>query len=203
MKITGYILSGGQSRRFGSDKARALLDGVSLIVRVTETIRSSCDEVIIVADVAEKYSDFGLRTITDLRPGWGPVTGLETALSHRLEAHGPGWILLVSCDLAGVGSNAVQHVINRLPDDAATRTVRAVAFHAEKWQPFPACFHTDLLPLCSSLLDEGKASFQRLLSDPRSHAQPLPLPPDWPATPQVNTREELERLSNDSRIVEI
>ncbi|MDQ3331430.1 MAG: hypothetical protein M3552_12375, partial [Planctomycetota bacterium] len=60
-------------------------------------------------------------------------------------------------------------------------------------------FHTDLLPLITAMLDEENASFQRLLSDGRSKAFALPLPSDWPETPQVNTPEDLKRLAIESQ----
>jgi molybdopterin-guanine dinucleotide biosynthesis protein A len=194
MKLPGYILCGGKSSRFGSDKARAVLGGVPLIVNVAETLASRCDSIVAVADVEEKYRDLGLRTIADHRPGLGPLAGLEAALSHRLESSGPGWLLLVSCDLGALKAEWLETIVPQLSSEGRGMTTRAVAFRGDFWQPFPAALHTDLLPLTSTMLDEKKASFQRLLSDERARSRPLPLPTDWPETPQVNTPEDLERL---------
>ncbi|HEX6985862.1 MAG TPA: molybdenum cofactor guanylyltransferase [Planctomycetaceae bacterium] len=202
-----YVLAGGKSSRFGSDKARALLDGTPLIVRVAETLRAACGEVTAVADVAAKYADLDLPTIADRRPGLGPLAGVEAALADRLDRLGPGWVLLASCDLVGLKREWVETIMARCPH--ASRRVQpagtslaarssegdvpsAVAFREAFWQPFPAAYHTDLLPLVTELLDAGRASFQRLLSDPRSHAVPLPRPSDWPAVAQINTREDFE-----------
>lgn len=187
-----YVLAGGKSSRFGSDKARALLDGAPLIARVADVLWTGGCEVICVADVPDKYADLDLLTIADRRPGSGPLAGIEAALADRLDRYGEGWIVLASCDLVGLKAEWVQAVVGHLP--AAKKEEKlAVAFRGEFWQPFPAAYHTDLLPPVSELLDGEKASFQRLLSDARANAVALPLPADWPPVPQVNTPEDLER----------
>ena len=95
-----YILAGGRSSRFGSDKARALLDGEPLVARLARQIEPVARRVTVVAEAADTYADLGLRTIADRRPGLGPLAGLEAAL---LDATNPpkstaDWLILLSCD---------------------------------------------------------------------------------------------------------
>lgn len=187
MDVSAYILAGGKSSRFGSDKARAVLDDKPLIVHIFEMLRSVCPEVVAVADVAAKYDDLGVPTIADQRPGLGPLGGVEAALADRLARHGAGWTIVASCDLAGLKREWVETIARHLSSDT-----KAVAFREDFWQPFPAAYHTDLLPIASQLLDENRASFQRLLSDERTRTEALPLPTDWPTIPQINTQEDLE-----------
>ncbi|MGC1274039.1 MAG: molybdenum cofactor guanylyltransferase [Planctomycetaceae bacterium] len=211
-----YILAGGKSSRFGSDKALAPLGGSPLVVRVAEMLRGVSEEVTIVADVAGKYADLGLTTITDRRMNCGPLAGVETALCDRVERFGPGWIVLASCDLAGLKREWVETIArqtapfsrDRQGARSGTRSLRsrlngdasehakpnAIAFRETYWQPFPAAYHTDLLPIVEELLDAGRASFQQLLSEPKTNAVALPLPSDWPAVVQANTPEELDRF---------
>jgi molybdopterin-guanine dinucleotide biosynthesis protein A len=190
-KLPAYVLAGGKSSRFGSDKARAVLDGVPLVARVVNVLRTACDEVLAVADVPGKYADLGVETIADRRPRLGPLAGVEAALADRLDRYGPGWVVLASCDLAGLKAEWVETVLRDLPETGA------VVFRGDLWQPFPAAYQTDLLPLVTEALDAGRASFQRLLSDPRAKATALPMPADWPAVPQVNTREDLDQLNSE------
>jgi molybdenum cofactor guanylyltransferase len=192
--LPAYILAGGQSRRFGSDKARAALRGAPLILHVAGVLRAVGEDVTAVAEVAEKYVDFGLRTIGDLHPGAGPLAGLETALADRLDRLGAGWVVVASCDLAALRAEWVEVIAGRLPAADSTIDFRAVAYRSEVWQPFPAGYHTELLPVVREFLDGGKASFQRLLSDGRARATAVALPCDWPAVPQVNTREDLRQI---------
>lgn len=185
--VPAYIVAGGKSSRFGSDKARATIAGTPLIVRVAEPLRGVCGEVVCVAEVADKYADLGLTTIADRRRGQGPLGGLESALSDRLDRHGPGWTILASCDLALLMPAWVEELLAHRNDRH-----RAVAFRNGFWEPFPGAYHTALLPIVAELLDAGQASFQRLLSDERSVVFPLARPSDWPETPQVNTPDELD-----------
>lgn len=191
-----YILAGGKSSRFGSDKARAVLGGSPLVVRIAEILRGVCGDVTVVADVAEKYVDLGLTTIADRRRNCGPLAGVEAALNDRIERFGSGWIMLASCDLAGLKRDWVA----RLNDELVSEPVPpgAVAFRDSFWQPFPAAFHTGLIPVLEELLESGRASFQKLLSDSRTSTRALSLPADWPSIVQVNTQEELDRIRDQS-----
>ena len=189
-----YILGGGKSRRFGSDKARAMLHGEPLIVRIARRLTAEGDQVAAVADVAGKYADLGLRTIADRQRDRGPLAGLEAALGDRLDRAGPGWIMLASCDLADIQPAwlvALQHAMTL---QTGTADAGAVAFRSDFWQPFPAAFHTRCLEGVQQCLGGGRASFQRLFSGLAAAASALPLPTDWPDIPQVNTPAELARL---------
>jgi molybdopterin-guanine dinucleotide biosynthesis protein A len=77
--IPVYLLAGGRSSRFGSDKARAELAGVPLILRLAHQVEPVASPLVVVADRRDKYLDLGLTTIADALPGLGPLGGLLTA----------------------------------------------------------------------------------------------------------------------------
>jgi molybdopterin-guanine dinucleotide biosynthesis protein A len=184
-----YILAGGQSSRFGSDKARALLGGHALVRVVAECLGPVCRNTSVVAGRADQYADLGLRTIADRQPGRGPLAGLDAALA---DAPAGSWVLLASCDLAGATAGLVQPLL-QLCDAPA----RAVAYRREHWEPLPALYHTDLRPLVTNRLAAGAASLQGLLDEAGAVAV---LPgPDWPKVLQVNTPEDLRRLGAGGR----
>ncbi|UUL81709.1 molybdenum cofactor guanylyltransferase [Sphingomonas qomolangmaensis] len=89
MRLLGAVLAGGLSRRFGSDKAEALLDGERLIDRVVAALTPQVDAVILCGRAP------GLPD----RPvgGLGPLAGLNAAL-HHARAHGFDAVLSVPCD---------------------------------------------------------------------------------------------------------
>ncbi len=101
-RVPVCILSGGRSSRFGSDKARALLRFVPLIVHVVRTAESVASRVTVVADTADKYAGLGLKTIVDLTPGLGPIGGLNTVLVPAP----PCWITLQDINTPGDIANA-------------------------------------------------------------------------------------------------
>ena len=87
--ILGAVLAGGRSRRFGSDKAQALLDGRSLLENARAAIAPHVDAVVVCG---------GPDGLPD-RPvsGLGPLGGLNAALHHAL-AIGASGVLTTGCD---------------------------------------------------------------------------------------------------------
>lgn len=94
--ILGAVLAGGQSSRFGSDKALAALGGRTLLVRAVAALEAQCDGVIVVGrgDVSDRP-----------RPGMGPLGGINAAL-HHAASHGYGEVLTCGVDCGGLGPDA-------------------------------------------------------------------------------------------------
>ena len=181
--LRGYILAGGRSTRFGSDKARVEVDGIPLLKRVADVVAGVTDEVTVVASVADQYADLGLTTIPDRHADGGPLAGLEAALDHA-SARGGGWIFLTSCDVVGLRGEWVQ----RLSEHCAA-PAEFVAFRGQFWEPLLACYHVSLQPRVCEHLARGDLALWKLLE--ASQGVALPLPPDWPDQVQANTPAEL------------
>lgn len=177
----GYILAGGLSRRFGTDKARALLAGRPLIVRTADAMEQAGLQPRVVARSAGQYDDLGLPTVGDIRPGRGPLAGLETALVDA----GDGWVLLAPCDMVDLRPHWIESLLAARQDRAD-----AVAFRAHRWQPMPALYHQQLLPRLREHLDAGTLAMYALLEV--SRVVQLRFPADWPRVHQANTPGELE-----------
>lgn len=74
--ILGAILAGGQSLRFGTDKALAELGGRTLLARAVDTLSGWCEHVIVVGRETAPAP-----TLPDWpRPGMGPLAGIAAAL---------------------------------------------------------------------------------------------------------------------------
>jgi molybdopterin-guanine dinucleotide biosynthesis protein A len=178
-----YILAGGMSSRFGTDKARVLRDGIpSLIWLHRKLLESGCPSVTVVARSSNAYHDLGIDAITDNWPGMGPIAGLEASLSDTRSEK----ILLVSCDLLEVRSAWLQQLAFPQGD--------AVAFRDKIWHPFPGCYHRNLLPILRNQLacQSSKRSFQGLLNHNQVASISIPIPCDWPAMISFNTKAEFE-----------
>jgi len=105
MRCLGAILAGGQARRFGSDKAHALVGGKRLIDVVGASLAVQCDTVIVCG-----REEPGFACIPD-RPeaGQGPLGGLNAAL-HYAQAHGFDAVLSSGCDVPNLPSNLVNQL---------------------------------------------------------------------------------------------
>ncbi len=186
-----YVASGGASRRFGSEKARALLpDGRTLLEHVVEKLQPLASNITVVADRADKYTDLQLRTIADQRPGLGPLAGLEAAL---LDAGDATWIFYTSCDFLGFDTQWIKQLWNaRLP------TSLAVVFQSQpsdglefaRWEPVFALYHTRLLGAVTCALNENRLAFWRLLE--AVSAQAVAAPEGWGNAVSINTPADLQ-----------
>lgn len=179
-----YILAGGHSSRFGSDKALALLDGTPLIARIATAVAPVASSITVVAERADRYQPLGLRTIPDLTPHLGPLGGLETALA---DCQSSEWLLLLSCDLLQVRPEWLEQLAAHRAGDT-----RAVAFKPDRWQPLLALYRQTLLPIVQTQLRSGCRRMQSLLDLVNAVAPPTP--GDWPARLQANTPAELSSL---------
>ena len=103
MKRLGAIFAGGQARRFGGDKAMALIDGRSMLDHVIARLAPQVDDLVIVG------RDWpGLARVDDLpRPGLGPLGALAGALAYAHTTHFSE-VLTSGCDLPEIPDDLVE-----------------------------------------------------------------------------------------------
>ncbi len=93
--ILGCVLAGGQSTRFGSDKALAELDGHTLIARAVDALSGWCEYVVVAGRELAPAP-----TLPDWpRPGLGPLAGIAAAL-HL--ARDEGYAAVLTCGVDSV-----------------------------------------------------------------------------------------------------
>ncbi len=180
MHVHAAILAGGRSRRFGSDKARAVVEGSPLILRVVEAVRPVAGSILVVADEPDKYADLGLSTVADPIPDAGPMSGLAGALA-RLPA---GFGLVLPCDLIGLRTPWLRTLRGAADDE-----VDAVVFESDRLEPLPGLYHTRLATEALVRARSGPRALVRLLADVRTRR--LPAPGDWARIGRVTRPSDL------------
>ncbi|TYC89455.1 molybdenum cofactor guanylyltransferase [Novosphingobium sp. BW1] len=170
--ILGVVLAGGQSRRFGTDKALARFAGESLLERAVAQLQAWCDEVVVVG-----REDAPVPVLPDWPgPGMGPLAGLAGALRHgREQAFASVLSAPVDCPL--------------LPEDLRARLSPAPAFLLD--QPVIGHWPVAAFEAADAILTgEGRRSMRRLAESigARGVACEGPLV-------NVNTPEDLAALS--------
>lgn len=138
--LPAYILAGGRSQRFGTDKARAEIAGEPMLLAIARQVDPHVSSVTAIADRAGRYDDLGVRTIADLTPHLGPLGGLLTALRDA-QTQDASHLLLLACDQPRVGQSWILQL--RASDDPPD----IVAFHAPApatAYPTPALYATRL-----------------------------------------------------------
>lgn len=95
--ISGAVLAGGRSSRFGRDKALERYGGLSLLEHAARAL-AGCGERFVVGGSAERYGFLGLPVLPDPAPGMGPLAGLAAALERaRFER-----VAVTACDMPGL-----------------------------------------------------------------------------------------------------
>lgn len=97
LKILGAVIAGGRSRRFGSDKAEALLEGRSLIDHAIAGLSAQTEALVICGRHVPGFICLPDRPVGDL----GPLGGLAAAL-HHAATHGFDGVLTSACDTPDV-----------------------------------------------------------------------------------------------------
>ena len=80
--ISGVILAGGSNTRFnGEIKSKLVIGGIPMIERIIDTINNIFDEIIIVTNTPEEFSEYIKYKITgDHYLKTGPLGGIHAAL---------------------------------------------------------------------------------------------------------------------------
>jgi molybdopterin-guanine dinucleotide biosynthesis protein A len=185
-----YILAGGQSRRFGSDKARAKVGAETLLERVARVMGADASRVWVVAAEQGRYEELLPGAgVEDRWPGEGPLGGLGSALTHRIATQGPGWLALAPCDLLDP-----EVAWWSLLSAQVVHGDVAAAFHdGQRWHPLVGLYHTDSLSAVESLITRGERALWRLLEE--VNARPVSPPAGWRGASGANSPELLESIN--------
>lgn len=168
--LTGAILAGGHSSRFGSNKALFAPDGETLISKAAGLLRSVAREVLVSASQtnAGDYDFLGLEIVVDQHPDSGPMGGLETLLQRCTTP----WLLVLTCDMPFVDKDTLITMISSLTGESDNALYQRDRPHALAWQrcdgsisPFPLLIERSALPKLQSRMRTGSLSMKGLLSD--------------------------------------
>lgn len=106
-EITGIILAGGKSVRYGQDKAFIPFNGSFLIDKVISVMKKVFRDVIIIANEPEKYSRFGLPIYEDIIKNIGPIGGILTGIVCSQKPAG----FFVACDMPFLNPELISYMV--------------------------------------------------------------------------------------------
>ncbi len=113
--VTGVVLAGGRSRRYGRNKALVPFDGVPLIERVVSILEQVFHKVILSANELDAYRYLGLPIISDVYSGVGPLAGVHASLSALSDTSG----FFVACDMPFLNPTLIRHMARLFPNAEA------------------------------------------------------------------------------------
>ena len=118
MSVEAFILAGGRSSRYGTDKALMKLQGRSVVDTIAAVIHEALPESqirLVASGDAQLLSwPFLLPTIFDLYPGHGPWSGLHAALAYAQSDR----VFVAACDQPFISAALIEVLADRMLDKA-------------------------------------------------------------------------------------
>ena len=181
-RSAGFVLTGGQSRRMGRDKALLPVGDTVLVERVAAQVCTAAGSVTLIG-APERYQSLGLPAVADLMENCGPLGGVYTALTIS----GADWNLIAACDMPGITAHLLAGLLRaaRDRDAACLAAATGAGLH-----PLCAVYHRRALAAVESAIARKSFKMHDLLSN--LEAVPWPVrdagllsnvntPADWQA----------------------
>jgi molybdopterin-guanine dinucleotide biosynthesis protein A len=140
--LTGALLVGGASRRFGSPKALVEIDGETLVDRGRRVLAETCAQVLVVG----KQGELPFPVLDDGTDVRAPIAGVVAAL--RAAAHDVCVVVPVDCPW--ITADAIRALGDACRDAAVPQT-----------GPLPGAWSKSALPLLERRLATGPLALYR------------------------------------------
>ena len=171
--MTGALLVGGASTRFGSPKALAPLDGATLADRGWETL-AFCEERLAVGKAADEL-ELPFPVLDDGSAVRAPIAGVVAAL----RAARTDLTVVLPVDTPLVSPDALRALVDACRDAAVPQT-----------GPLPGAYRRSALPVLERRLAMGELSLRDALDELKVSIVRI----DPALLANVNTRDDLARL---------
>lgn len=187
--VTGVVLAGGKSTRYGTNKAFAEVQGVRLIERTIRVMRSVFPRLLLVTNTPDEYAYLALPMVEDIIKGLGPLGGIHSGL----EAIDDGAGFFVACDMPFLRENFLRYMVTvKGGYDAVVPRVRWMV------EPLHALYTKKCLPAITESIHSGEYQtlkfFQKIRVRYVGEEEIRRIDPDLQSFFNINRPEDLERL---------
>lgn len=152
---TAVLLAGGQSRRFGSNKALSRVKGCRLIEYPARIMAELFTHRLLVTNTPELYKFLDWPMTPDLTPGGGPLAGIEAALSRAATPH----IFAAACDMPHLDRALISHLCT-----LASGYDAVIPMASKGWEPLHGVYAKSALPAISAALTADNRKLRTVLA---------------------------------------
>lgn len=188
---TVAILAGGLSSRMGFDKQLLKTRQQRFITSLLPGLRAVFDDVIVVTSRPELYETLPVRTVSDIVPGKGPLSGIHAALHSATSEY----TYIMACDMPRFSAEYAHYMQQWLLRENGADA--CVTMCGDWIEPFHAFYGQSALPTLENDLAADKTSIFYLLRKLNTayipEAEARVFSPDWSLFCNLNTREEYQR----------
>jgi molybdenum cofactor guanylyltransferase len=192
---SAVVLVGGEARRAnGQEKYFFTYRGKTFIERLVDSLQEVVDEIILVARNPEQCRRFdgirGIRCITDIRAGIGPIGGLHAG---SLAAHGE-FIFVSACDMPCINPAVIAHLFDSIDDYDAV----IPRWNPDMLEPLHAVYRKTAL--LNYLDSHDSLSLRSMVMSLSARYLPVDelksIDPDLKTFTNINKLEDLQRIND-------
>jgi len=151
----GIILTGGQSKRMGHDKASLKYKGTDFLSYEINILNKNVERLMIVGD-STKYKGYGISVVDDIFSGKGPAGGIYTGLVHSNQDYN----FVLSCDVPQIGNELILLLMDTYNGEDAL-----ICSHQGKIHPLVGIYNTKTRQHFKNSIDSGKLKLHQILKE--------------------------------------
>lgn len=153
-KVTGILLAGGKSSRFGSNKALTIFNGQPLINYGLSLLREVCSNIIISSNT-KQLEHLGFPVVSDEIKGIGPMGGIYACLKQSKSSHN----IVISCDTPFLNTGLLKYILKHKKGFEVVIPETEDGF----LEPLAAYYHSDIHMVMKDLILAEKYKMQFLM----------------------------------------
>ena len=191
--VSGVILAGGKSRRYGQNKALVNINGIPLIKRVLGVMENLFSSTVVITNTPDAYSFLNLPMFEDKIKGLGPLGGIFTGLDVISEKAG----FFVACDMPFLNPDLIRYQVTvRQGYDVVVPTFSG------KFEALHAIYTQNCLPEIEQMIHAGvyqtiqlfRSVSVRYVEEPEIRR----FDPELKSFSNINKPEELRKIAHNS-----
>jgi molybdenum cofactor guanylyltransferase len=174
--VEAFLLAGGKSSRMGRDKALLEFSGAPMIQRTADLLTALVTKTTLVISSTQsdnpadtnRYSNFGLPTLVDSWPSFGPLGGIATALANAQSK----WCLILACDMPFLTKEWLASLLSysAQPETKALKPIDVIIPETNRGlEPLCAIYRATCAPILAASLDRGVRKVTDALSKLNLH----------------------------------
>ena len=188
-KINGIILAGGKNTRMqGMDKAFLEINGTPIVAGLIDKLGPLVNQIIIVTNNPQKYSEFKVQLVKDESPDKGPLMGIYSGL----RVSSADYNFVMACDMPFVNLDLIGHIIDN--KDGFDIIVPKID---EKYHPLFGIYSRKCIPVIEDTLKNGelkvRSIFPKLKTYFLSKEEVERFDKSLLCLENINTKEELAK----------
>lgn len=159
--IPAFVLAGGDSMRFGENKALYTLKGKPMIEHLLNLLIPLSSETFIISKEEEGFTGLGVPVLRDDLNQQTPLAGILRGLKEL-----DSWGLFLACDLPYMEAEVLIKLLNSLNNNPEKEEISAVvaSVHENILQPIVACYHISGISSLTAAIEKNY-SMKRWLSE--------------------------------------